>query len=591
MQILKGIPVSPGVVQGPAIVLDSEEVVVPRRQIDPSEIDHEIQRLDAALDKSSQELSELRQRVATTVGEQLGAIFDVHQSILTSEQLRQEIRDLMHKSGYCPEYAVSTILRGYAKRFLAMKDEYLADRVQDVYDIERRVLRNLIGERRQLLGSLEQPHILVAHDLTPSQTAALDRTKILGFATAVGGRTSHTAIVARAMNIPAIVGLETVTTDVSGSDELIIDGNRGLVIINPDEETKEKFRRYAKDAERQATNLVSLRDLPAVTKDGHEITLCGNIEFPHEVASCLERGASGIGLYRTEFLYLDRDEDPTEEDHFEAYAGAIETLEGRTITIRTCDLGADKFTHVSGEPAERNPFLGLRSIRYSLRHVDAFKTQLRAILRASALGPVQILFPLVTNVRELRHAKMILNDVREDLEEEGIPFDRAIKVGIMVEVPSAAIMAQHFAKECDFFSIGTNDLVQYTLAVDRLNERVANLFTPAHPAVIRLIHTIVMAAKSENIEVAVCGEMGGDPVFTLLLVGLGVDMISTSATSIPEIKRMIRSTSMRFARRVAKKVMTLDSDREIMAYLTEMSRQILPESFTEEEPEEADGPF
>ena len=585
MEILKGIAVSPGVARATAIVLDTEEMVIPRRQIAPDQVESELARFGAAVSKSTEELGSLRHTFAETFGEQLGDIFEVHRAILQSPQLQDEIRGLIRDQQYNPEYAVTTVLRTYAKKFLVMKDEYLAERVQDVYDIERRLLRNLIGEKRAELRSLEVPHVVVAHDLTPSQTAALDREKVLAFATDVGGRTSHTAIVARAMNIPAVVGLRTITADTSGGDELIIDGNRGLVVINPDEETKEKYHRYARQAAEIETDLTTLRDLPPVTKDGHEITLHGNIEFPQEIAACLDKGASGIGLYRTEFLYLDREEEPTEEDHYDAYASAIEMLGGRPITIRTCDLGADKFTHLSGEFEERNPFLGLRSIRYSLRHVNLFKTQLRAILRASVLGPVQILFPLVTNLRELRHAKMILRDVREDLEEEGIAFDRDIKTGIMVEVPSVAVLPRRFARECDFFSIGTNDLVQYTLAVDRLNEHVANMFTPAHPAVIHLIHRVIMAAKVEHIEVGVCGEMGSDPLFTALLLGLGVDFISTAATSIPRVKKMIRSVSMREARAVAKKVMTLESDRETITYLGELTRSILPEAFAETEEE------
>ncbi len=585
MQVLKGIPVSPGVARAPAFVLDSEEMVIPRREIAPEEAETETQRFHAAVERSSHELSQLRETFAKSFGEQLGDIFEVHHAILNSAQLRDEVVRLIQDSHYSPEYAISNVLRTYVRKFLAMKDEYLAERVQDIYDIERRLLRNLIGEKREQLGSLQSPHTVVAHDLTPSQTAALDREKVLAFATDVGGRTSHTAIVARAMNIPAVVGLQRVTAETTGGDELIVDGNRGMVIINPDAGTKEKYHQYAREAKQFESDLTLLRELPPVTKDGHEITLHGNIEFPQEVAACLERGATGIGLYRTEFLYLDRDEDPTEEDHFEAYSSAIEMLEGRPITIRTCDLGADKFTHVSEEYNERNPFLGLRSIRFSLQHVDLFKTQLRAILRASALGTVKILFPLVTNLRELRHARMLLNDVREDLEEEGIPFDRNIQVGIMVEVPSVAVMPRQFAKECDFFSIGTNDLVQYTLAVDRLNERVASMFTPAHPAVIRLIDQVVKAAKTEQIEVGVCGEMGADTVFTVLLLGIGVDFISTAATSIPRVKKMIRSTSIRDARRVAEKIRTMESDQEIMTYLTEGTRQLLPEAFTPDDEE------
>jgi phosphotransferase system enzyme I (PtsI) len=323
----------------------------------------------------------------------------------------------------------------------------------------------------------------------------------------------------------------------------------------------------------------NLRDLPAVTLDGHEIQLWGNIEFPHEVETCLARGASGIGLYRTEFLYLDRDEDPSEEDHFLAYAEAIHALKGLPITIRTCDLGADKFTHISGDYDERNPFLGFRSIRFSLQHIGLFTTQLRAILRASALGPTRVMFPLVTNLRELRQAKMILGDVREDLEEEGIPFDRDIKVGVMVEVPSAALMARLFARECDFFSIGTNDLIQYTLAVDRSNDRVASLFTPGHPAVLRLIREVTTAATEAGIEVSVCGEMAGDPLYTLLLVGMGVHALSVSPATLLEIKKVVRSATLAQAREVTEKVFQFDSDREVDAFLAELARRLLPEMF------------
>jgi phosphotransferase system enzyme I (PtsI) len=586
MQILKGIAVSPGVAQATAIVLDTEEMVIPRRLIAEDDVPNELARFNTALEHASEELGGLRSTFAETFGDQLGDIFEVHRSILQSVQLQKAITDLVQQEHLSPEFATSSVLRQYARKFLAMKDEYMAERVQDIYDIERRLLRNLIGEKREQLRSLDVPHVIVAHNLTPGQTAALDREKVLAFATDVGGRTGHTAIVARAMNIPAVVGLKTVSADTTGGDEVIIDGNRGLVIIAPDEATKEKYRRYARQAEQMESSLVLLRDLPSVTKDGHEITLLGNIEFPQEVTPCLERGASGIGLYRTEFLYLDRETAPTEEEHYQAYATAIEMLQGRPMTIRTCDLGADKFTHLTETIEERNPVLGLRSIRYSLQHVDVFKTQLRAILRASVLGPTEILFPLVTTLRELRHAKMILKDVREDLEEDGIPFDRNIKVGIMVEVPSVAVLPRQFAKECDFFSIGTNDLVQYTLAVDRQNERVANLFTPAHPSVIHLIHRVIQAAKAEHIEVGVCGEMGSDTVFTLLLLGLGVDFISTAATSIPRVKKVVRSTSMRQARRAAEKVLTLESDREIVSYLGEVGRSLLPEAFDETEPED-----
>ncbi|HUW99758.1 MAG: phosphoenolpyruvate--protein phosphotransferase [Phycisphaerae bacterium] len=579
MEIRKGIPVSPGMAIAPAIVLDSEEFRIPRRSIEPAEVGQELERFRGAVESAQAEIRDLRQRVTRDVGEELGAIFDVQDALLTDARLLEEVRELVDREHYSIEYAVSTVLKGYARKFLKLPNRYMAERVVDVYDVEKRLLRNLIGAKRETLGRLTEPVIVIAHDLTPSQTASLDRSKILAFATDIGGRTSHTTIVARAMGIPAVVGLQTATADVSGGDTVIVDGNRGLLVVNPDEESIQRFRDAERRFRRMEDSLGDLRDLPAVTQDGHEIHLWGNIEFPHEVQACLARGASGIGLYRTEFLYLDREDDPTEADHYQAYAEAIEALQGRPITIRTCDLGADKFTHLSGEYDERNPFLGFRSIRFSLQHVGLFKTQLRAILRASALGPTRIMFPLVTNLKELRQAKMILADVREDLEEEGVAFDRDLKVGIMVEVPSAAIMARYFARECDFFSIGTNDLIQYTLAVDRSNEQVASMYTAGHPAVLRLIREVVEAANNAGVEVATCGEMAGEPMYTILLLGLGVDALSVSPATLPEVKKVIRSVTMDQAREVVEKVFWFDSDREVDAYLSELTRRLLPEIF------------
>jgi phosphotransferase system enzyme I (PtsI) len=577
MEIRKGIAVSPGVAIAPAIVLDSEQFRIPRRSIEPQETAAEVGRFHAAVEHAQGEVRELRVRVASDVGEKLGAIFDVQDALLTDPHLVAEVRELVERERYSAEYAVSQTLKAYARKFLSLPNRYMADRVADVYDVEKRLLRNLIGARRESLGQLSEPVIVIAHDLTPSQTASLDRSKVLAFATDIGGRTSHTTIVARAMGIPAVVGLKTITAELSGGDNVIVDGNRGLVVINPDEATIGRFREAEGRFRRMEKQLGDLRDLPATTPDGHEVRLWGNIEFPHEVEVCLSRGATGIGLYRTEFLYLDRDADPTEEEHFQAYAEAIDAAKGRPVVIRTCDLGADKFTHLSGEYDERNPFLGCRSIRFSLQHIGLFETQLRAILRASALGPVRIMFPLITNLRELRQAKMLLGDVREDLEEEGVLFDPDAKVGIMVEVPSAAIMARHFARECDFFSIGTNDLTQYALAVDRSNERVASLYTPGHPAVLRLIRSVVEAGLEAGIEVGVCGEMAGEPIYVPVLLGLGVHVFSVSPATLLEIKKVIRTVSMAQAREVCQKVFQFDSDREVDAYLTEIGRRLLPE--------------
>ena len=579
MEIRKGIAVSPGLAIASAIVLDSEQFRIPRRSIEPRETAAELARFQGAVQRALAEVRGLRERVATDVGEKLGAIFDVQDALLTDPRVSEGICELVQREHYAPEYAVSTVLRGYAKKFLSLPNRYMSERVADVYDVEKRLLRNLIGAKRETLGTLRDPAILVAHDLSPSQTASLDRSKILAFATESGGRTSHTAIVARAMGIPAVVGLKNITSDVAGGDTVIVDGNHGLVIINPDTLTIARSREANERFRRMERELGDLRDLPAVTLDGHEVKLWGNIEFPHDIETCLARGATGIGLYRTEFLYLDRGEDPTEEDHFQAYAEAIDHLKGLTLTIRTCDLGADKFTHLTDDYDERNPFLGCRSIRFSLQHIALFKTQLRAILRASALGPTRIMFPLVTNLKELRQAKMLLADVREDLEEEGASFDADMKVGVMIEVPSAAIMARHFARECDFFSVGTNDLTQYALAVDRSNECVASLYTPGHPAVLRLMKTVAEAAHESGVELSVCGEMAGDPIYIPVLLGLGVQVFSVSPATLLEIKKGIRTITLDQAREVCDRVFQFDSDREVDAYLGEIARRLLPEMF------------
>jgi len=577
METRKGIAVSPGVAIAPAVVLDSEQFRIPRRSIEAGEVEAELGRFHEAVERAQAEVRDLRQRVASNVGEKLGAIFDVQDALLNDPRLLGEITELIERERYTPEYAVSQILKGYAKKVLALPNRYMSERVADVYDVEKRLLRNLIGAKRESLNQLTEPVIVIAHDLTPSQTAGLDPSKVLAFATDIGGRTSHTTIVARAMGIPAVVGLQSITADLSGGDTVIVDGNRGLVIVNPDEPTIARFREAEQRFHRMEEELEHLRDLPAVTKDGHEVRLWGNIEFPHEVATCIERGATGVGLYRTEFLYLDRDEEPSEEDHFQAYAESIAACQGRPLTIRTCDLGADKFTHLSGDYDERNPFLGCRSIRFSLQHVATFKRQLRAILRASSLGPVRIMFPLVTNLKELRQAKMLLADVREDLEEEGVHPSADLKIGIMIEVPSAALMAEEFAKECDFFSIGTNDLTQYVLAVDRSNECVATMFTPGHPAVLRLVRHVVETALKAGVEVAVCGEMAGEPMYSLLLLGLGVQVFSVSPATLLEIKKVIRTATLDEAREIVDKVFRFDTDREVDAYLAETARRMVPD--------------
>jgi phosphotransferase system enzyme I (PtsI) len=582
MEIKKGIGVSPGVVISTAVVLDAEDLLIPKRQIDVAQVPFEIERLDKAVADSIADLIKLRDSLTAQAGDDVsgvGGIFDFHMGVLRDKSAIRQIVDEIKNNHTTAEYAVSTVMRRYANTFLAMSDRYLSERVKDVHDIERRVLRNLIGQKHEDLLHLRSDVVVIAHDLLPSQTAALDREHVKGFATDVGGRTSHTAIVARAMGIPAVVGLGNLTAEVSGGDTVIIDGTRGVVIINPDAEQlveHQEARRKKQDFDK---GLVDLALLPAETRDGHVVSVQANIEFPEDIDDALAQGAQGIGLYRTEFLYLASETEPTEEDHFASYADALNRLGGRPLIIRTLDLGADKYTQAKAQNPERNPFLGDRSIRMCLHDIPMFKRQLRAIMRASVLGDVRIMFPMICTIMELRQARMVLNDVMEELEDEGIAFRRDIPIGMMVEVPAAVIQADQFAKEVNFFSIGTNDLIQYTLAVDRTNEKVAGLFCPANPAVLKLVRDTIRSGTRNSISVSVCGEMAGDPLYTLLLLGLGLNTFSMNGPDIPEVKKIIRSTTLEHARQVARRVMGFDSERQVMHFLREETRKIIPEAF------------
>jgi phosphoenolpyruvate-protein phosphotransferase (PTS system enzyme I) len=427
-----------------------------------------------------------------------------------------------------------------------------------------------------------EPVIVLAHDLTPSETAGLDPDIVHAFATESGGPTSHTAIMADALGLPAVVGIGRFLTDVSGGDLVIVDGRKGLLILEPDEATIAEYRALRLAQESADADWVEElpADAPALTRDGIQVTLLGNIEFPEEAAHCVGRGAEGVGLYRTEFLYINKIDDPTEEEHFQAYKKVLADIgPGRPVVIRTLDIGADKFSSITGTlDIEKNPFLGLRSVRLCLKNLGLFKTQLRAILRASVSGDLRIMFPMISTVMELRQCKNLLAEVKEDLEEEGIPFKPDIPVGTMIEVPSAALLADRLAREVDFFSIGTNDLVQYTLAADRNNENVASLYNPADPAVLRLIQMVVQAAQREQIGLNVCGEMSGEPMFAPLLVGLGLRQLSATPRKIPDIKRVIRNLTAQDAERVAGEAVRMETAREVSRYLREQLRRILPDA-------------
>ncbi|HTQ39443.1 MAG TPA: phosphoenolpyruvate--protein phosphotransferase [Pirellulales bacterium] len=577
MQRLQGIAVSPGVAIGEALVMDNEGFRIPRRFVARDAVDNELERLGQAISAAAAEIQANRDAVARELGTQYAAIFDAHLQMLTDPKLRSELDTLIRDKHFSPEYAVSRALRRYAKVFQGLPSGSLSERANDIFDVEKRLLRNLLGRRREELSQLTSPVVILAHDLTPSETANLDRKFVQGFVTEVGGPGSHTAIVAEGMEIPAVVGVGLFLTDVSGGDLVIIDGHQGVVILNPDDQTVALYRQEIEQYRSLAVRLETLRNLPAQTADGVSIELLGNIEFPYEVDHCVERGADGIGLYRTEFLYLSADIEPTEETHFDAYSRVIQAMGDKPVVIRTLDLGADKLAQMPSPEEERNPVLGLRSIRMSLRNLPLFRTQLRAILRASALGNVRVMFPLITTLLELRQARMILADVIEDLDENHVPFSRDMWVGMMVEVPAAVMMIDRFLEEVDFVSIGTNDLIQYSLAVDRGNKDVAGLYNSCDPAVLRLISMTIQAAQRANIPTNLCGRMSSSTTYTQLLLGLGLRQFGIAPGAIPEVKRVIRGTNIPQCEAIAQRAMAMENARDIKAFLRDELKKVAPD--------------
>lgn len=574
---LQGIAVSPGVAIGEALVVDNEGFRIPRRFLPRDAVDSEIQRLADAIDETTAEINESRRRIAEQLGDDYGSIFSAHAQMVNDQKLRGELEELIRDRHYTAEYSVSRVLRRYAKVFQSLEGAYMAERANDVFDIEKRLLRRLLGEKREELAQVTSEVLVLARNLTPSETASMKPEFIRAFATESGGPGGHTAIVAEGLGIPAVVGSGSFLSDVSSGETIIIDGDEGVVILRPDEETLARYQHEAEEQKRLASKLDELSDKPCETLDGTRVQLLGNIEFPAETKICLERGVDGIGLYRTEFLFLTGTAIPTEEQHYQAYTEVATAMDGRPVVMRTLDLGADKMPLLPAPEDERNPFLGLRSIRLALKHVDVFRSQLRAILRASTAGDVRVMFPLISNLLELRRARMVLADAMEDLEEEGIEFNRDIQVGMMVEVPSAVVMMERFVDEVDFFSLGTNDLVQYALAVDRSNKDVASLYTSADPAVIRLVKMAVDAANAGGKPISLCGQMSGAPLYTMLLLGLGLRSLSVTPAAAPEVKRVCRSTTIEHCEAVAERVLTLESARDVKTYLREELSKLLPD--------------
>jgi phosphotransferase system enzyme I (PtsI) len=579
MDIIKGIAVSPGIVVGKALLLGAAETHVPRRTITPREVDAEVARFRTAVAAAIADLGELRRTTETQLGAETAKIFSFHEGMLQDRTLLDPIVQAITVERVNAEAALTDQFERLITQFRAFKSDVFEQKVDDLVDLERRVLGKLMGEEEDRLARLTEPAVIIGHELTPSQAAAVGHGKALAFVTELGGLTGHVSIVFRALGLPAVVGCTRAAVDVQDGDEVIVDGDAGVMIVRPDETARTEALKRAEASKKLRSALAENATLEAVTADGTRIQLLGNIEFPDEVETVLRNGGDGVGLYRTEFLFLTSEEPPDEEAQYQAYRRTIELLDGRPCTIRTLDLGADKWTQAMLQEPERNPFLGLRSIRYSLQNQPMFKTQLRAILRASAHGPIKIMFPLVSTLMELRQARLILRDVMEELDEEGIAHDRRPRVGIMIEVPSAALMARTFAAEADFFSIGTNDLVQYTLAVDRGNEKVASLYTAASPAVLHLVKNVIRAGRSAGIEASLCGEIAGDPVFTMLLLGMGLRTLSMVPAQIPVVKRVVRSVDIGLCERLARRVGSFDSERQIHTTLRDELRKLDPANF------------
>lgn len=568
MQIFQGIPVSPGFYVGEAYVHDNEGTNVPRHFVRSRNADDELERLEASFHAVSEQIKINQTEITAELGPEYGAIFAAHLQMLRDPRLNRETQDILVQRNLTAESAVKRIFGKYAIAFEQHKNRYFAERAHDVRDLERQLLAHLAGSDRFDLANLKSPVLVLAHMLTPSETVRMDRANVKGFATEIGGQSDHTAIVAEALEIPAVVGIGKLLLGINTGDKVLIDGDRGLVIHEPDLATLARYEQETKYRDAQAVRLLELRSQIAQTRDGTRVKVMANIEFPDEAESCRERGADGIGLYRTEFLYLGTDRDPTEEDHFQAYIKVASALDPRPVVIRTLDLGADKMGRIARHAEhEKNPFLGVRSIRLSLRNLSLFRTQLRAALRASALGNLRIMFPMISTLDELRQAKLVLREVMEDLSDQGIPFNRDLEVGMMVEVPSAVVLLDRFIEEVDFISIGTNDLIQYALAVDRGNPEVSELYRASDPSVLRLIDQAIQIAHSRGKVANVCGQMCGNPLFTMLLIGMGLRSMSVRPGSLLQIKEVCRSVTLEQCEAVKVNAMKMDSAREVERYL------------------------
>ncbi len=576
-QLLRGIAVSPGIIIGKAHLVDRSKVkILYQYLVDGEQLKREVDRFNQALKLTEAQLIKVKNGMPEQVKEH-AFILDSHLMILKDKKLSDSTIEKILEDRINAEWAVKRSLEEIRQVFEQIEDAYISSRFSDVEYVTERIIRNLSGETENSLSEINERVIIVAHDLSPADTTELNISKVMGFITDVGGKTSHTAIMAQALEIPAVVGLETATRRIGDGDLLIVDGNTGDVVINPDDNAIIQYQEKQLKYEKYKTSVARTSYLPAETLDGHRITVKANIEFLEEVAAARDRGGEGIGLYRTEFLYLRSRGLPTEEELFEDYREVAEIIAPDSITIRTLDLGGDKFASELEIAREINPAMGLRAIRFCLKEPMIFKTQLRAILRAAIYGRVQLMFPMISGLQEVLDAKEILQQVKDELDQEGVEYDRDIKMGIMIEIPAAVTMAPILARHVDFFSIGTNDLIQYALAIDRINEHIAYLYQPFHPAILLMIKQVCDAAKDAGIGLSICGEMAGDPLCVSILVGLGIQELSANARAIPLIKKVIRSISFQEARADFEKVIQLNTAQEVRAYITDRLKVLLPE--------------
>ncbi|MFZ5800625.1 MAG: phosphoenolpyruvate--protein phosphotransferase [Candidatus Omnitrophota bacterium] len=576
--ILKGIPAAPGIAFGPAFMLGKEEIAIARRVITEAEIPAEIAKLEEALIQTRREIKELQNKISADMGTDHAEIFDAHLLVLEDRMLIEEVITGIKKERVCVEYIFSEVLKKYVRVFAAVEDEYLRERISDINDVGKRVLKNFTGRKKSLgFEALEEKMVVVAHDISPSDTASMHKKNVIAFATDIGGRTSHSAIMAKSLEIPAVVGLEEATAKINNRDFLIIDGINGVVVVNPSRETLDRYKKEHRKFAQSKEKFIQIKDLPAQTRDGRKVQLAANLELPEEIPSVLNYNVNGIGLYRTEYFYMNRVDLPSEEEHYAAYRHVAEAIKPNPVIIRTLDLGGDKFLSSLEIPHDMHPFLGWRAIRFCLARPDIFKVQLRAILRASVWGKLRLMYPMISGIEELRQANKILDEVKAELRKERKPFDEDIEVGAMIEVPSAALTADLLAKEAHFFSIGTNDLIQYAIAADRSNEKIAYLYEPAHPGVLRLIKIIIESGHNNGIWVGMCGEMAGEPALALLLLGLGLDEFSMPPIAIPKIKQLIREVSFKDAQEIADTALGLATGKEVEEFAAQKLKELAPD--------------